>query len=225
MKDFELAMRLRNNQLKSRRKDLGLSMTELAEVSGVSYSHYTALENMRGAACYTPMTKKGEWRKIAIRLAEFYGVTPEVLWPKAILRVKQSEIVKELDARELLALAGDVEEKPSAEDLLLHAEKIERLKSAFSTLPQRQQAIISARSSSDATLDSIGKEHGIGRERVRQIEIEGYQKIRKIMWQDFGTSLRPNRVVYDIETSRYFHKKCGGEVVGINCLGCGAKAL
>ena len=56
------------------------------------------------------------------------------------------------------------------------------LLSAMKTLNPREQYIIQKRRLSDnaATLEELGSEFGISRERVRQVEVKAFEKLQKI---------------------------------------------
>ncbi len=105
MIDFEVTVRIRNNQLKERRLALGLSGSKLAERIGVSYGAYVALEGLRSH----PMTRhRGGvigWRSVAEKIASFYRVPPDVLWPEAIRAVRKSETVAKIEGAQLAAFA------------------------------------------------------------------------------------------------------------------------
>jgi transcriptional regulator with XRE-family HTH domain len=101
-RDLEIEIRLRNNQLKSRRKALGFSQAKLSEAAGVPHSSYVALEGLR----LSPRRQDGRWRLIAKKLINFLAVSPEELFPEWIDCVDNPVITRTVDAAEVSALSG-----------------------------------------------------------------------------------------------------------------------
>jgi transcriptional regulator with XRE-family HTH domain len=97
MKTFELELRLRNNLLKSRRVQAGMKGKEVAAACGMSAVTYYRLEGLRAPL----RTKKGEWRFSVLRLADYYGVLPEELFPPEVEAVVFSRLFKEIGREEL----------------------------------------------------------------------------------------------------------------------------
>jgi RNA polymerase sigma-32 factor len=80
-----------------------------------------------------------------------------------------------------------VDEGPSPEaivaDLEEKGQRSAMLTEALAQLPERERHILSERRLADAprTLESLGKEYGISRERVRQLEVRAFDKIKKTL--------------------------------------------
>lgn len=75
------------------------------------------------------------------------------------------------------------EETPSPDATVIHAEHLKRMRSAFHVvLDDRQQYVLTRRYGLDdseyRTLSTVGKEMGLSRERVRQIERDALQRLR-----------------------------------------------
>lgn len=174
MKDFELTLRLRNNQLKSRRLALGLTHRKLAELAGISHQAYMQLETMHRS----PLCGSGAWRKISRRLAEFYKVTPEELFPNAVLAVTKPVVVRELDTSEIVDLLCLDAPESDPELLLEKQEELEDLHEAICKLPENQQVVMRMRMSGD-TLEEIGQVLGKNRETVRQAEASAIRTVRE----------------------------------------------
>jgi transcriptional regulator with XRE-family HTH domain len=141
VRDLELTMRLRNNHIKRRRLELGLSTRQLAEQAGIGYPTYLDLEGLRAS----PLSRFGGWTPSAKKLAEFHGVGPAVLWPDAVLLVVQPVVTREIDAEEFLALMFDDGVVTDPERLLMARETEECLRRAIEDLPTRQQEVLSRR--------------------------------------------------------------------------------
>lgn len=81
------------------------------------------------------------------------------------------------------------DESPPLDELLGQKQELERrqgfLKSSMSCLNEREHDILHRRWLNDApdTLDVIGQEYGISRERVRQIEAHAFMKLRRAIKQ------------------------------------------
>lgn len=78
-----------------------------------------------------------------------------------------------------------IDEGPSPEDQVLAGQertyRRELLQRALTELPERDRRIFVERRLSDdpATLEDLGKEYGISRERVRQLEARAFDKVQK----------------------------------------------
>lgn len=74
---------------------------------------------------------------------------------------------------------------PSQEDVFVHEQESENRHKAFdvglSVLGKRERYIFEARRLSEdpQTLDELGKEFGLSRERIRQIEVNAFKKVQK----------------------------------------------
>lgn len=191
MKDFELTMRLRNNHLKRRRLELGLSPRQIAEQTGVGYQTYLDLEGLR----MSPLSKLGGWLPSAEKIAEFHGVGPEELWPEAVLSVVQPVVTREIDAGDFRELMFDDGADVDPERLLMDRELAEGVQEAIDELPPRQREVIRRRMMG-YTLEEAGiglpvtiVRHGrkdvaldndtVSRERARGLEFSALQRLSK----------------------------------------------
>ena len=81
------------------------------------------------------------------------------------------------------------------EQMTQHALMSERLDAALETLDARERGAVKARFFDGASLEDIGREYGISRERVRQIVMRALRKLRhparapmlKQHFQDYNT--------------------------------------
>jgi len=110
-KEICLAVRVRNNRLRERRLAAGLTIKQLAKAAKVHFGGYTVLENMYES----PRMKNGQWRKIARRMARYYKLPIEELFPAGVEAVKHATVVRKIDAAEL----GPLLANPKADPLLL----------------------------------------------------------------------------------------------------------
>jgi transcriptional regulator with XRE-family HTH domain len=188
MKELELTLKVRNNRLKERRDALGLNGREFAARVGVSYTTYMQLESMaRPPLRKSRPGREDLWIKAAKDLAKFYGCTTYDLFPAAVLLVKTTTATKKVDADEMRGLIGPIPE--SMKRLALppdvvfeEAELKAKLADLFEILNVRETRIVRARfgldDSGPMTLDEVGETEGIHRERVRQIEVMAFRKLR-----------------------------------------------
>jgi RNA polymerase sigma-32 factor len=90
-----------------------------------------------------------------------------------------------------------VDESPSQERVLLEKEELERrrqaLGEALTVLNKRERHIFEARrlAEKSATLEKLAEKFGISRERVRQIEVRAFEKVRKAVGHRFAAMDRP----------------------------------
>jgi RNA polymerase sigma factor (sigma-70 family) len=188
MKDFEVTIKLRNNQLKARREKLGLSAPQLADAAGVSYVAYNRLEGLRASPMHSRDSvrgiKAGDWRAISLKLAEYYGCSPWDLFPEAVQCVKRSTVTAEFDLEQLPFMVAKQAPSllPSPEDAVVASEIKDAVREVLKTLTPREEKVLRMRFGLDGgdekTLREIGKEFGVQQERVRQIEAHALSKLR-----------------------------------------------
>lgn len=107
-RELELTMRLRNNCLRARRVELGLTVPELCFRSHVRASTYAQLENMRMSPVYSaknPRFLADPWKPVARKLARFYRCSPDDLWPTVVLEIRKPVVTTELAGEKAIALA------------------------------------------------------------------------------------------------------------------------
>ena len=184
-KAFELTMTLRNNLLKSRREALGLSRSALAKLIGVGISDYGRLEALKQRPTRMPTERHPElrWLAIAQRIANFYNVLPENLWPDEILEVQKVEAVKTFDLDDLHPLLSDHQALmlESPEDILIQREFELDVSRALEKIKPREREVLRGRfgfDSEERTQADIGKDYGVQRTRINQIEALALRKLR-----------------------------------------------
>jgi RNA polymerase sigma factor (sigma-70 family) len=179
MRHFELQLRIRNNRLKQRRLELGLTPAGLAERAGLGYGLYLEYENLRRS----PLRKQDlEWRPSALKLASFFGATPSELWPEAILAVQKHTLTTRVDAQTLLLGYESLVPAalPSPEEHLERAEQQKTLVEAMgSALTTREIRVLEATVEDERSCADVGRDHGLSGERVRQIRARALRKLRR----------------------------------------------
>ena len=190
MKELEVTLRVRNNRLKERRTELGLSQPDFAALVGISFILYAQLENLR----LSPRRKNGEWRNIALALAKFHCVEPEDLFPAAVTAIENPAATRKVDAADMALLLSDHQtrllESPDADfDRRELAEQVENVLAELSP----RQADVLRRSfglgdQPPQTLDEIGEVLGVSKARASQI---GHSALYKLGTPKRAAKLRP----------------------------------
>lgn len=98
MKNLQITMTVRNNQILERRKELGFSQFEMAEAIGISHQKLGKFE----LCIDSPIDGIGNWTKCAIKLCDFLCEDPETIFSEDILAIKKNKIVREMNASCLL---------------------------------------------------------------------------------------------------------------------------
>lgn len=181
IKDFEVTIRIKNNQVRERRLEMGMSQPQLAKAVRCSSSLVSAVECMRE----NPFAHRGGWKPWAKRMAELFGVDPDTLWPKSILDVKQAVAIRRMDAPEFLLSASEgsqVLSLPPSEQAE-HDELKAAVKKVLRTLSPREEQTLRMRfgigGEEEATLREVSDFFGnAGTERSRQVEAKALRKLR-----------------------------------------------
>jgi len=143
MKEIEVEMRLRNNRLKQLRRAKGLSQKALAAEAGTHYNYVNKLENLK----VSPMTKRGTWSRAALRIAEYYKVSPWYLFPEALHRLPENKATRQADIADLDLLPQEdldllPSSTPSPEDFVVAQDRNKVLQEALERLTERERFVI-----------------------------------------------------------------------------------
>jgi len=182
IKDLRVQVRAWNNQLRERREALGLSTVQLAEQLGLSYQWYLGVEGLKIKPIDLRPGREG-WKPGALRLAEFYGVTPEILFPDLVLKIEAVTAERRVDAEEMVAMTLPSASTPLQ---LLESNEVEvALQGALERLTEKERRVLEMRFGVNGegegqgwTLDQVAHEFGVTRERIRQIEVKALRKLR-----------------------------------------------
>lgn len=175
MKSFEIQVRVKNNRMKQRRLELGMTQAQLALACGLDEQRYGALENMK----ISPVLRRtGEWTKRALAVASFHGVSPDDLWPEEVLRVERSFFEAKVDVDQITSLGMDT----GSHLLLADGRDVSLLARHLERLTDRERRIVEDRFGLNGkkakTLLEAGAGVGLSPERVRQIEAKALRKLR-----------------------------------------------
>jgi RNA polymerase sigma factor (sigma-70 family) len=182
MKDLELTVRLRNNRLKERRDALGMSLKTFALAANVPKTPYQELELLRRSPI-AEVDGSWQWQKIALKLAAFYEVDPEELFPPTILDIKTPLVIRKLDANDILPLPPQNQQKliDSPDVALEHRERNERVESVLASLKPQQAQVLRLRfglnKDGEHLYSEIASALNIPRERVRLIEEAAFRQL------------------------------------------------
>ena len=147
------------------------SLAELARrVPDASYGVIQSITAFR----YRPVDQFGEWTSAAIGIATALHVDPSDLWPNHLreIETKSNVVAFDMTLDQFAAVA-------SSHDRLA---ELDQVRNRMATLSPRERLVIEMRyglnGNGTHTLEEIGIELGIGRERVRQFEMLAFRKMK-----------------------------------------------
>lgn len=184
MKDYRLEIRIKNNRLMRRINDAGFfNVTEFCRAHDLQYTRVSNFLNLSRP----PIGRRGKWSPVAIRLSEIFGCLPGDLFPADHLTeaLKPSVAIVEVDQADIVGLSGLLANNRTPEALMIEAEDDSKLgevlDAALDSLTQRQADILRSHNGIGCeakTLDELSAEHGVTRERIRQIEAKALRLLR-----------------------------------------------
>ena len=166
-KAFRIKVRVYNNRLVRAREEMGLSQTEAARQMGVSNGILCDFETLRRRA----WSEVDGWIPSALRVAEFYGYSPEYLWPEEIEAVRKNAFALELAAEDVAQLLSP-DEHMSRKELGVF------MGQAHGLLTQRERSVLQATLVEERTLADTGTDYSLSQERIRQIRDKALRKLR-----------------------------------------------
>lgn len=182
IKDLRVVVRLKNNQLVERREELGVTIAMMASLIGINKSSYGMFENLQ----QNPVSgTTGTWVNSAVKIAEYYEVDPEELWPDWVTKLKSTYTERCLDvegARYLLTGAYTQQGAlPLAEELLNKIQLSQRLSEVLDTMPARERAFLMRSfgvGCEKETKSEIARKEGLSTQRVNQIVSKAHRMMR-----------------------------------------------
>ena len=171
-----LTTKAQNNRLKSIRESEGLSAKAFSAKLGISYGSYLDCESLR----------RYPSEALAMRIAEALGLSADYIFPSYIRGISKTVSVSSIPEAAMLQLEDREVRQLIAPDFTKEHDRNEfrdQLNSVLAdVLSPREQGIIGMRFGLDGgvqhTLEEVGIHYGIGRERVRQIELRAMQRLR-----------------------------------------------
>ncbi len=181
MKDLEVKISVRNNRLKQRREELGLTQADLCRILDLHPVLYSELERLKRS----PRRKRPPhlWTIAALKLSEFYSVLPEDLFPEHLNLIAKDTIARKIDVPDLARLVDETEGQFQLTDGGM-GDEVDRkrlqgtIEKLVDQLTPKEQMVIRARFFEERTLDSVGHELGVHRESIRQIEARAIKKLQ-----------------------------------------------
>ncbi len=187
--DYLLKVKVQNNKIISLMKSKGYqTVAELSRACGIHQSELGKYINMTKSPILTTNYNHEEftdkpWTLQVLKLADFFGVLPDEMFNEQQiyheLKTNRSETAISRDS--LQSFMTQLE-APEPEQLYLENQTNTLLMEAIAKLSPRSQKIITMKFGLDGedpkTLDEIGKECGILRERARQIIVESLRELR-----------------------------------------------
>lgn len=95
-------------------------------------------------------------------------------------RIKNCEYVSSTEDAQLEPFEQAAERHESSMAAMAMAQRIGEVMSIVATFPEKDRQVIEGRYIQGYTLQEMADEMGISRERVRQIEVRGLQRLRKV---------------------------------------------
>ena len=174
-KDYRVTIRVRNNNLLRLIEAGGFGPIETAGLIGIAY---TSLNDYLNMTISPLLQKTGELKQNAQLICDYFCVMPYEVWSdNQLIALESNKREVEFSHQELTRLESSSDPLKA----IGNDEFIEAFDNVLSTMTRREQVVIKARFGIDCevkTLDEIGKEFDISRERVRQIETQALRKLR-----------------------------------------------
>jgi RNA polymerase sigma factor (sigma-70 family) len=170
-----------NNEVRKRRIEMGYTQQDLAKVCGIGKQTIGHIETFR----QYPDIKKAK------RIAEVLQSDIKTLFPQwlEVLKGRKTTIITEHLVTERLiehpelnlipSEVGSTEELENNTDLSLLKDNIQMV---IKSLSEREQKVLKMRFGLDGnkemTYDELGREFGVTRERIRQVECKALRKLK-----------------------------------------------
>ena len=180
MKPLRIAVRIKNNLLLERRERLQFTAKEMARNIGIPYTTYLQYEGMT----QNPYNKKGEWRGPARKIAEYFLVTPDYLFPEAVTRMEKIKGELKVNVDEVAAFLYETQKTMQAlPDNIVEQHELELdSRRCLECLDCRSRYIVELRCGFNPcgshTYGEIGARLGISKGRVQQIETAALRSLR-----------------------------------------------
>jgi transcriptional regulator with XRE-family HTH domain len=103
---FRIKIRIQNNRLVRAREELGMTQAVASRAMGVDASTLSAFENLN-ANQPAWSDARARWTDTARKIADFYGFSPEYLWPEEIAALRKNAGQLEMSSREVCAFLDE----------------------------------------------------------------------------------------------------------------------
>ena len=150
-------------------------------VIGVRPGKLSALLCLRA----NPFFRDGTYRPVAVTIAEYLDQQPEDVFPASLYALNLPRVVvREFSSPQVISLQEAAAQKllPASMSGDDNFTRREALYESLSHLTPRQEKVLKLRFGLDGlgerTLDELGQEFGVGKERIRQIEAKALRMLR-----------------------------------------------
>lgn len=162
--DYIVQVKIRNGPLLRLMRGRGLkNVAELSRACGIHQTTLFPYLNLKRA----PMSKNGRWNPIAERLATFFKVMPEDLFPPQHYTNKLDKNHAEFEVS--LDQIDRFIDNLSPEKLLMQDDDKAILERALETIQPRHRQALEAVYLDGRTLEDVANEMGVSRSRVNQM--------------------------------------------------------
>ena len=180
-KDIAVLIRIKNNNLLSRREALGFTQEAMAKEIGLAGSRYGKLENLKEM----PIRKDMSWNDAAKKCSDYFNCPPEDLFPEYFQYITKTWAKIELTAAQTQSFLNPAVNTPvieTPEDALRAKEGTHYLQQVVRDLTLREQKTVNMYFGLDgdgeSTFDEIAEEFFVTRTRIRQVFDKAMRKMR-----------------------------------------------
>lgn len=174
---YRLQIKVKNNLILRRIESLGYK--SISEFCRQNDLHATVICSIISFT-RSPILDTGDWSSMVYDLSSALRCEPEDLFTE-----KQKRIIAKKRTAEVCVTEQELQRIPSRDDLHVSAQNKEQVANLLKFLPPREKEVIEKRYFQDMTLDEVGNDIRVTRERVRQIEAKALRRIRgKISRED-----------------------------------------
>lgn len=182
-KEFRIEIKVKNNIFLSKLEKAGYkTLGEFCRLNNLPPSHIGNYVNLKKS----PLNIEGDFYKILYTVATLLNCSPENLFSESQLHLelksnKRSIAVNEAEMQ--FMIENNYGEQKLLEENIFEDQKNKEVEELLKTIPSRYQKVLEMRMGlgeyvREHTLDEVGKELGIQRERVRQLEAKALRMLR-----------------------------------------------
>jgi RNA polymerase sigma factor (sigma-70 family) len=150
-----------------------ISLKQMSEILDVGYQWLWGVINFR----YIPKTDEGPSTR---KLLDYFGCQFKDIFPTTELKKIAGEYVltREIPQENILSWGSDEMKQISYKHDFTKVDLEVDMEEALNALPQRDKDVLRLRYIENMELLEVGKELGITRERVRQIEARAFRRLK-----------------------------------------------